>query len=58
MTILLLEDNLIFDEIRTNIKNCEIRNHTQQVSFSTYFMSLVQVCFDCKKVRKGLVESE
>jgi len=40
------------DEVRKNIQECE-GNHFQQVAFSSYHDTLTQICYGCRKIRKG-----
>lgn len=43
-----------FDIIRDHIKYCQIRDHKQQVAYSTFHDSLTQICFTCQKIVSNL----
>lgn len=40
--------------VRNAIKDCQEKNHIQQVAFSTYHDALTQICFGCRKIRTNI----
>jgi len=42
------------DDVEEYIKDCQDRNHIQQVAFSTYHHALTQICFTCKWIRTSI----
>ena len=40
--------------VRNAIKNCQEKNHIQQVAYSTYHDALTQICFTCRKIRTNI----
>jgi len=41
-------------EVEEHIAMCQNMNHVQQVAYSTYYVALTQICFDCKKIRTNM----
>ena len=40
--------------VRSHVKKCQMKNHIQQVAYSTYHDALTQICFTCNKIRTTL----
>jgi len=44
--------------VKDAIKNCQKKNHIQQVAFSTYHHALTQICFTCEKIRTSIQKGD
>lgn len=44
------------DIVKARSNNCQEKEHTQQVAYSTYHNALTQICFTCKKIYTNLEE--
>lgn len=47
---------ILMEDLRNKIRECQRKEHTQQVAYSTYHDALTQVCFSCNKVRTNISE--